>query len=63
MSIGENIKRLREERNMTQRELAMEVGVTHPMICQIERGSKVPSMPLGSQIAQALNCSIIDLMK
>ena len=61
MSIGENIKRLRTNLNLKQSELAKEVGVTPSMITQIERGSKVPSMPLGKAIANALNCDINEL--
>ena len=61
MSIGENIKRLRTNLNLKQTELAKEVGVTPSMITQIERGSKVPSMPLGKAIANALNCDINEL--
>lgn len=59
--IGENIKRKRKELNMTQCQLAEIAEVTQAMIAQIERGSKVPSMPLGAQIAKALNCGIADL--
>lgn len=61
MSIGENIKRLRTNLNLKQTELAKKVGVTPSMITQIERGSKVPSMPLGKAIANALNCDINEL--
>lgn len=61
MSIGENLKQLREQRNMTQLELAERVGVTGPMICQIERGTKVPTLPLSLDIARALHCDIKEL--
>lgn len=62
-NIAGNIKRLREARNMTQHELADAVGVKQPMIAQIERGTKSPSMPLGMEIAKALNCPIDELYK
>ncbi len=61
MSIGENIKRLREKCNLKQSELAEMTGTTQSMIAQVERGSKVPSMPLGKEIATALNCRIEEL--
>lgn len=61
MSIGENIKRLRESCNLTQSELAELVGVTQSMIAQVERGSKTLSVPLGQEIAKALNCELTDL--
>lgn len=61
MSIGENIKRLRTEQGIEQYKLAADVGVTAGMICQIERGTKIPSMLLGLEIAKALGCKIDDL--
>lgn len=60
MSIGENLKRLRLDANMTQAELAERVGVSLPMICQIERGSKTLSLPLAKAIADELNCELSD---
>lgn len=62
MSIGENIKFLREQNNFTQKELAEKVNVKQSMIAQLERGSKVLSVPLAEQIAIVFNCSIIDLI-
>ena len=44
MSIGENIKSRRKDVGMSQNELASAIGVSVPMICQIERGTKIPSM-------------------
>lgn len=63
MSIGINIKEKRVERSMTQTELAEKVNVNQSMICQIERGTKVPSLPLGQEIAQALGCDIKNLLE
>lgn len=63
MSIGENIKARREAVGMTQTRLADAVGVSVPMICQIERGTRVPTLPLGAQIAACLGCRIDDLLE
>ena len=63
MSIGENIKSRRKALNMQQGDLAKVVGVSQAMICQIERGTKVPSMPLGAEIANCLGCKIDDLFE
>lgn len=62
MSIGTNIKEKRLELGMTQKELAERVSVDQSMICQIERGTKAPSLPLGIEIAAALKCRIEDLV-
>ncbi len=58
MSIGMNIRARRRELNMTQKELADKVQVCQAMICQIERGTKTPTLPLGQEIAQALGVSV-----
>ncbi|MCD8238445.1 MAG: helix-turn-helix domain-containing protein [Clostridiales bacterium] len=63
MSIGENIKKLRKERNLTQQELGDKVGVTQAMIGQIERGSKTPTMVLGKDIAEAFEVDVAELYK
>ncbi len=61
MSIGENIKHLRESRNLKQSELAEIVGVTQSMIAQLERGTKTLTVPLGKDIANALECKFDEL--
>jgi transcriptional regulator with XRE-family HTH domain len=38
MNIGHKIKRLRESKNMSQTELAFELGTTQPTIFNIESG-------------------------
>ena len=54
MSVGENIKKMREEKN---------TGVTQAMICQIERGTKNPSLQVACQIAKVLGCEVNSFMK
>lgn len=61
MSIGQNIRRLREEKGLTQGCLAEQIGITQSMLCQLERGTKAPSLPLSMEIAQALGCRLEDL--
>ncbi len=63
MSVGENIKKMREEKNMMQAELAEKTGVTQAMICQIERGTKNPSLQVACQIAKVLGCEVNSFMK
>lgn len=63
MSVGTNIKRLREAREMTQEELAEAVNVSRVMIAQIERDSRCPSMVLGNTIARTLGCSMEELLE
>lgn len=63
MSIGANIKTKRIFMGMTQEKLADAVGVGRSMIAQIERGSKVPNMVLGRDIARVLECSMEELLE
>lgn len=62
MSIGENIKAKRQAQNLTQNELAERLNITRSMLCQIERGTKAPSLPLSLEIAQALGCTVNDFL-
>lgn len=63
MSIGENIKSRRNAMGMSQSELASAIGVSVPMICQIERGTKSPTLRLSVDIAKVLKCDLNDLVK
>lgn len=61
MSIGEKVKIKRLQQGLRQEDLALITGVTRSMIGQIERGTKTLTVPLGKEIARALNCSLEDL--
>ena len=63
MSVGENIRRTREAARLTQVDVAEQAGVTPAMICQIERGTRNPSLQLGAEIAKILNCSLESLLQ
>ena len=62
MSVGDNIRQIRENRGILQADLAEKVGVSQAMICQIEKGTKVPSLQLCWDITRALNCDLESLM-
>ncbi len=62
MSVGKNIRKIRESKGLTQMWLAEQVGVTQAMLCQIERGTKNPSLQVGAEIAKALSCQLDDLL-
>jgi len=63
MSIGLKIRMKRLALNMSQKELAERVNVEQSMICQIERGTKTPSLPLGAEIANVLGCDLKDFIE
>lgn len=62
LSLGENIKAKRRGKGLSQEELAGRVLVSAPMICQIERGTRNPSLQLGKAIADVLGCTVDELL-
>lgn len=63
MSVGENIRRTRLEQGMTQAYVAEQAGITQAMLCQIERGTKNPSLQVGKEIADILGCKMEELLE
>ena len=63
MNISASIKAKRRECGLTQKELADKVGVDQSMICQIERGTKSPTLALSVEIAAALGCDVCEFTK
>jgi transcriptional regulator with XRE-family HTH domain len=62
--IGCNIKNLRLQNKLTQKELADKVGVSHEWICKIERGkAKNITLSLLNSIADNLHVEFKDLNK
>ena len=55
MNIGEKIKRIRQHRRMTQKELGELVDLSANRIAQYEMGYRVPKKPLLNQIAEAFS--------
>ena len=62
MSVGENIKKLRTTRNITQQELGEHIGSSQAMIAQVERGTKNISLPLAAEIAKFFGITLEDLL-
>lgn len=61
--IGNNIKKYREEANLTQEELAKKLGLKHKTsISKLETGIDLPREQKLRRIAEALGCSFGDLM-
>lgn len=63
MSIGTNIKQKRKSAGLTQAELARLAGITQAMLCQIERGTKNPSLQVSFELAAQLGCSVEDFIE
>lgn len=63
MSIGTNIRRIREEKGISQVSLAEQAGISQAMLCQIERGTKNPSLQIGVELARLLDCQVETLLQ
>lgn len=62
MSLGENIAKLRSERNLTQEELGSRIGLQKQNIYSYEKGVKVPTVERLVLIADALHCTTDELL-
>jgi transcriptional regulator with XRE-family HTH domain len=64
ITIGENIKRYRLKANITQKELAQKIGVTHFWICKLENGKQSnTTINLLIAISEELNVDLNELTK
>ncbi|MCD7937795.1 MAG: helix-turn-helix domain-containing protein [Tannerellaceae bacterium] len=63
MSIGENIKQLREKTGVTQSELAQKLNISIPMISQYENNKRSPKPETVEKIANALGVHPWDIDK
>jgi transcriptional regulator with XRE-family HTH domain len=61
--LGANLRRARQRAGLTQAELAQRAGLAQPAISLIEAGQANPTVQTLQQIADALGCSLADLLK
>ena len=59
---GATVSQLRENRNMTQAELAQRIGVSSKTVSKWETAKGLPDISLLQPLAQALGISVIELM-
>ncbi len=62
VELGEKIKRLREEKGMTQQTLAEQLYVTRQAVSRWECGARFPDLLTAKKIARILDTSIDDLV-
>lgn len=63
MNVGKNVKDKRNAKGMTQAVLSQKTGVGTSMLCQIEKGTKIPSLGVALSIAKALGCTVDELCR
>ena len=61
-NLADNIRRLREARNMSQQQMANLSGIPRPTWASLETGSANPTLAVLSRAASALNVSIEELI-
>jgi transcriptional regulator with XRE-family HTH domain len=60
-NLGQRIRELRAERDISLRELAKQLGVSPAFISDVELGRRYPSEPLLSSIAKLLKVKVEEL--
>jgi len=58
MNIGENIKKIREEKGLLQKQVAASVGVHPSNYSKIEKGEREPSIEVLDKIAKLFGLSV-----
>ena len=61
MDIGKNIKKIREAKGLTAKEVISAINMGAPMYSRIETGKTEPSLSTLKKIAQALGVSLSEL--
>ena len=61
MTFKTRMKELRARYDLTQEDLAKEVGVTRQTIVYLEKGTYNPSLDLAHRVAKALKTTVDDL--
>ena len=63
MDIGSNIKRVREAKNLSQKEVITAIDMGAAMYSRIESGKTEPSLSTLEKIAKALGVSLVELIQ
>jgi len=58
IKFSKNLRNLREQKKITQEELADELGVSRQAIISLERGKSIPSLPLALNFARLFEISL-----
>lgn len=59
--LGENLRRIREEKGVSRKQLAEAIGITENMIGQYELGRKLPPLDKIFNLADSLDVAITDI--
>lgn len=62
MTFAQRLQTLREQKELTQEELAKLVNISQPAYCAYERGKNLPSKNTAIQLAKVLRVTVDELM-
>ncbi len=62
-TLGDRVRRLREAKGFSLRELARAAGVSAPMLSQVERGETSPTLAVATKIAGGLELTLSRLLR
>jgi transcriptional regulator with XRE-family HTH domain len=60
--VGKNVRRIRQQRRMTQEKLAFEAELDLTYVGGIERGKRNPSLLVMARVAEALSVPLVKLL-
>jgi transcriptional regulator with XRE-family HTH domain len=60
--VGRNVRKLRQQKGLTQEQLAFEAEIDLTYVGGIERGKRNPSLMVMARIAEALSVSLPKLL-
>lgn len=63
VTIGDNIRKYRKQKKLTQKELGDIVGISNTYLSDMEIGRTNPSIKTLKKIAKGLEVSYVDLLK
>ncbi len=61
--LGNNLKRIRTEKNISQGDIARELGVSRGFVSNLENGKTNPTLATISRVADAIGVSTDELLK
>ena len=61
--LGENLKRIRTEKDITQSDIAKSLGVSRGFVSNIENGKTNPTLATIAKVAEVLGVSSSELLK
>lgn len=61
--LGENLRRIRTEKGLTQEDIARSLGVSRGFVSNVENGKTNPTLSTITKIAGAVGVSTGELMK